>query len=188
MVKVLAVTVNGADISRDPDLRARVLADVVKNFQFAGLLGLASTQGRDVFARVAAFLDVPLASDLGADGDIASDQGRPIVLLVSASDCPYCEALKDHVLPGMERDGRIILRELMIDVPHELRDFSGNPTSHPRFASARRWSFTPVVVFLDGHGQPVVEPIIGVTSLDFYGYYLDQRIREARQILASRSP
>ena len=61
--KVVAVSVDGADLSVNPDLQARALADAAEHFQLAGVLGLASPRGRDLFARLAAVLDLPLASD-----------------------------------------------------------------------------------------------------------------------------
>lgn len=61
--KIVKVTGQGADLTVSPDLQARSLAEAVKNFELDGLLGLSSATGRDVFARLAAFLNVPLASD-----------------------------------------------------------------------------------------------------------------------------
>jgi electron transfer flavoprotein alpha subunit len=55
--------VDGADLSASPDLKARALAAVVEEYSLNALLGLASAQGRDLFARLAAFMDLPLASD-----------------------------------------------------------------------------------------------------------------------------
>ena len=66
--KVVQVTVEGGDLAASPDLQARALAAAVENYGLDALLGLASAQGRDVFARVAASMDQPLASDcLGVD-------------------------------------------------------------------------------------------------------------------------
>ena len=61
--KVVQVNVDGADLSASPDLKARALAAAIENFSLDVLLGLASAQGRDLFARLAAFVDLPLASD-----------------------------------------------------------------------------------------------------------------------------
>ncbi len=63
VAKVIQVAVDGADLTASPDLKARALAAAVENFSLAALLGLASAQGRDLFARLAAFMDLPLASD-----------------------------------------------------------------------------------------------------------------------------
>ena len=61
--KVVQVSVDGADLDASPDLKARALAAAIENFNLDVLLGLASAQGRDLFARLAASMDLPLASD-----------------------------------------------------------------------------------------------------------------------------
>jgi electron transfer flavoprotein alpha subunit len=61
--KVVRITVDGADLSAAPDLKARALAAAIDHYGLDALLGLASARGRDVFARLAAFMDLPLASD-----------------------------------------------------------------------------------------------------------------------------
>ena len=69
--KVVQITVDGADLSASPDLKARALAAAIDNYGLDALLGLASARGRDIFARLAAFMDLPLASDC-LDADVAA--------------------------------------------------------------------------------------------------------------------
>lgn len=59
---IVNITSSG-DVSAFPDLQAEILAQAVKEYQFDTLLGTASTQGKDLFARLAAILDEPLVSD-----------------------------------------------------------------------------------------------------------------------------
>lgn len=61
--KVVQVSVSSGDMSTSPDLAARALAAAIENFSLDALLGLASAIGRDLFARLAALKDLPLASD-----------------------------------------------------------------------------------------------------------------------------
>jgi electron transfer flavoprotein alpha subunit len=61
--KVVQVSVEGADLSTHPDLKARALAAAIENYGLDALLGLASAEGRDLFARLAANMDLPLALD-----------------------------------------------------------------------------------------------------------------------------
>ncbi len=129
--------------------------------------------------------ELPYAEDMRQDGKTASRTGRPIVALVSASDCHYCEVLKDNVLIGMERDQRIILRELAMDNPIRLIDFEGNVTDHRSFANKYGVFLTPTVLFLDGDGRSVAEPLIGVPNVDFYLYYLERRIAQSRHKLSN---
>jgi electron transfer flavoprotein alpha subunit len=60
--KVVQVAVSSGDASTSPDLAARALAAATENFGLDALLGLASAQGRDLFARLAALKDLPLVS------------------------------------------------------------------------------------------------------------------------------
>lgn len=124
--------------------------------------------------------DIPFAENLLHDGENAARDGKPIVALVSASDCHYCELLKDNVFVGMERDQRIILRELALDTPMQLVDFKGNITDHPDFASKYGVFLTPTVLFLDSEGQSLAEPLIGVPNVDFYLYYLERKIAQSQ--------
>ena len=80
----------------------------------------------------------------------------------------------------MERDERIILRELAMDNPLRLIDFEGNVTDHSDFTSKYGVFLTPTVLFLDGEGKSLAEPIIGVSNIDFYLYYLERRISQSR--------
>jgi electron transfer flavoprotein alpha subunit len=61
--KVVQVSVSSGDVSASPDLAARALAAAIENLGLDALLGLASAIGRDLFARLAALKDLPLASD-----------------------------------------------------------------------------------------------------------------------------
>lgn len=61
--KVVQVSAAGGDLSTSPDLKARALAAAIDNYSLDALLGMASAQGRDIFARLAASMDLPLASD-----------------------------------------------------------------------------------------------------------------------------
>ncbi len=61
--KVVQLAVDGADLCASADLQARAVAAAVDHFGLGALLGLASARGRDIFARLAAVMDLPLASD-----------------------------------------------------------------------------------------------------------------------------
>ena len=55
---VVRVNGDGVDLSAGPDLKARALAEAIKEFELNALLGLSSATGRDLMARLAAVLDV----------------------------------------------------------------------------------------------------------------------------------
>ncbi len=61
--KIVYITTESAELATNPDQQAQALAQAVEKLSLDGLLGLASTRGRDIFARLAAVLDLPLVSD-----------------------------------------------------------------------------------------------------------------------------
>jgi electron transfer flavoprotein alpha subunit len=61
--KVVQLSVDGADLSASADLQARALAVAVDHLGLGALLGLASARGRDIFARLAALMNLALVSD-----------------------------------------------------------------------------------------------------------------------------
>jgi electron transfer flavoprotein alpha subunit len=101
--KIVQVTVEGADLLSSPDLQARALADVIHHFELEGLIGLASARGRDVFARLAALLNVTLVSDCVAvnfeDKTVRKSHfsGKTIATVKLSSDLLLC-ALRPNAI------------------------------------------------------------------------------------------
>jgi electron transfer flavoprotein alpha subunit len=60
---VVQIAVADFDLSLKPDLKARALAAAIDHYGLDALLGLASATGRDIFARLAAYLDLPVSLD-----------------------------------------------------------------------------------------------------------------------------
>jgi len=61
--KIVYITDESVDLSTHPDGEAQALSQAIEKLSLEGLLGLASTIGRDIFARLAAISDLPLVSD-----------------------------------------------------------------------------------------------------------------------------
>ncbi len=59
----IQLTVSGSDLASSPDLQARALSELAKDQKLNGIIGVSSARGRDILARTAAFMNVPLALD-----------------------------------------------------------------------------------------------------------------------------
>jgi thioredoxin-related protein len=129
--------------------------------------------------------DVALAGDLRDDG---ANGDKPVIVFFSATYCAYCTAVKSEFFRHLETDpryaSRIVVREVVIDSRHVLEDFQGRQVTHGAFASANGVSLVPTVRFFDGGGRQLAKQMVGVTSMDYYGWYLDQRIRNSLERLA----
>ena len=61
--KVVTISVEGVEDLSNPDLTAKALIETMKHYEINALLGVSSATGRDLLARVAAYLNAPLALD-----------------------------------------------------------------------------------------------------------------------------
>jgi electron transfer flavoprotein alpha subunit len=61
--KIVKLSASGGDVTASPDLLAGALAAAVREYDLTALLGTASAAGKDLFARLAALMDLPLVSD-----------------------------------------------------------------------------------------------------------------------------
>jgi len=60
---IIEIKADSGDFKASPELQANALADAMQHYEISALLGLSSTWGRDLMARVAAVMDAPLALD-----------------------------------------------------------------------------------------------------------------------------
>jgi thioredoxin-related protein len=162
----------------------RVLRDLL-----AALAILALVVALAGFAqRAQAAAALPAAKDLAADGGRVRADHLPVVLFFNRDGCPYCErALREYLSP-MQRDaayaGRALFRQVEVDKRKPLVDFAGKTTTHREFASRYKVTLTPTIWFVDEHGNALVQPIVGLPTLDFYQAYLDQAIADSQAKLA----
>jgi thioredoxin-related protein len=130
---------------------------------------------------------VPVARDLPADGALAGERRIPILLLFTREDCGYCELLKRSVILPMiisgEYEGRVVIREVIVDDPGDLRDFAGRRVSP--FAVADRYDalLTPTVLFVGPDGRALTERLVGINNEEMYLWYLDRALDDATTVL-----
>jgi len=123
------------------------------------------------------------ATNLVMDGSEAERKGVAILLEFAAEGCPYCVLLEEEFLKPMLRSGdydnKVIMRVVDIDHGKSLTDFQGNRSTSAAFAHRFNVDLTPTVMLVNSRGKPLVEPIVGIWSLDFFGGVLDGRIDAA---------
>jgi thioredoxin-related protein len=126
---------------------------------------------------------VPLAQDLSTDGRAAKERGLPILLLMAAEYCTYCKYVEQNFLKPMISSGdhkdKVLIRIFYIDGHQPIRDFDGSSVTPEALAARYRVQLTPTVLFLGPGGQELAERLVGISSKDFYGVYLEQGIDAA---------
>ena len=151
----------------------------------AGVLGCAAlalpwpAQSRD------SALPVPVSLPEAARA--AALKGQPLVLLVSLPGCPYCELVRrSYLLPGRRDSGLQAWQLNSTDNVALLVGFDGKTTSAAEQITAWKATFTPTVLFLGPEGQELAERLVGASSPDFYGFYLEERLVQARKALQAQ--
>lgn len=130
---------------------------------------------------------LPFASNLQTDGELANEKHLPIMIMFVADDCPYCTTAKEDFISPMiksgEYDDKVIIRLVEIDSADTITDFQGNRTTMEDFAENEKVNFTPYVKLYNAEGKELVKPIVGISSKDFYGMFLDDAIENAGEKL-----
>ena len=135
--------------------------------------------------------ELRMANDLHGLGRESGLRKIPVVLFFSSVHCEYCDLVRDEFLNYLSTDpafmNKLLLREVRMDSIRPLLDFSRQSISHAAFTEQRAIELVPTIQFTDGVGDILVEDIVGVTILGFYGAYLEQAIEQSLNILRLRN-
>jgi len=109
---------------------------------------------------------------------------EPLVVMVSLPGCPFCHVARNNYLGPMARDQGLQVVQVDMRNPRALVDFDGQTRSQDEVT--RRWGIrvAPTLLFFGPSGREVAERLEGGSLPDFYGAYLDERVRAARAALA----
>jgi thioredoxin-related protein len=123
------------------------------------------------------------AWDLQQLGKSAAQKRVPILLLVSQDHCEFCELMKQEVIHPMllsgEYSDKVLIRELLIDPGEKVIDFTGQQQAAHAFSGSYQVWVTPTLLFLDPQGQETAERILGINTVDYLLFYVEEAIESA---------
>lgn len=130
---------------------------------------------------------LPVAMDLRADGQLARQQRLPIVLFFHSTTCPFCREVEDLYLVRLQKENekmpQFLLRTVEISRTSALVAFDGSRTDQRAFAKQQGVMLVPHLRFLGPDGETLAPDLVGLTSRDFYGAYLEGSIKSAGEKL-----
>lgn len=157
-----------------------------KRFQYF-ITGMLLLLGALLAAPASARPEVQVADNLARVTDAAAERGVPLLLVFSSLECSYCTLLEEDFLQPMlisgMYDDKVIIRKLNIDAGNMVVDFQGRNRLAREIADDYDIDMTPTVVLLGPEGRELTRRLIGVTTPDFYGGYLDRAIEAANAAL-----
>jgi len=160
--------------------------------RFQKFVFLLSTLCASIFISAIAHADVEIAElrDMRADAAEASKANSLMLVIATVGDCVYCEVVKEEFLKPLmasgELDGVAIVRELPLD-GLDITDLEGRMVEPVDIGNRYGARFSPTVFFLSPDGKVLHEPIVGLQSRDFYGFYLEKAIAKAKRKLNADS-
>lgn len=126
---------------------------------------------------------VPYARNLQRDGQLAQKKNGVVLVMYTSDYCSYCERVLNEFLLPMSRNpdyqNKLVMRRVDNTGVTRVRDFDGSVEDHRQFASRQGVVMVPTVVLYDRNGKTLGKPLVGLTTVDYYGFYLDQAIDEA---------
>jgi thioredoxin-related protein len=126
---------------------------------------------------------LPTTTSLNDDLARAIAKGSPLLVMVSLEGCPFCKIVRENYLgPMREREG---LPVVQIDMRNRspIQDFRGATMTQDALIRVWGIKIAPTVLFFGRGGVEIAERLVGGYIPDFYGAYLDERLRSARAAL-----
>lgn len=110
-------------------------------------------------------------------------QRQPLVVLVSLAGCPYCELVRNNYLAPLRAQEGLPVVQIDWGSARAVRDLGGQATTHDALCRLWRIGVAPTLLFFGRDGAEAAERLRGASIPDFYGAYLDERLRQARAAL-----
>jgi hypothetical protein len=153
-----------------------------RNFQtrFAvTIVGLTSIQ-----ASPAALKEIPASKSLPTEISVALKIGSPLLVFVELDHCPFCKIARQNYLLPLMKEQSIPVVQVNFGSSSAVIDAHGNVKTQDQLVRAWRIKIAPTILFLGKNGVEIAPRLTGGSTSDFYGTYLDERIRMAQTAIA----
>lgn len=127
---------------------------------------------------------LPIAASLPDELALALKRRSPLLVMVSLEGCPFCKIARENYLgPLREQQGLAVVQVDMRNT-RAIKDFKGLTVTQDELTRSWGIKIAPTVLFFGRGGIEIAERLVGGYIPDFYGAYLDERIRLAKTVIA----
>jgi hypothetical protein len=126
---------------------------------------------------------LPTTESLPASLVQALQQKQPLVVMVSLHGCPFCKVVRENYLQPLRVLGLQVVQIDMRD-SRSLQDFDGAMLTQDAWVRKQGIKLAPTLLFFGSGGREVASRLKGAYLPDFYGVYLDDQLKVARQAVA----
>lgn len=150
---------------------------------FTGLL-LAGFLSIHAFATT--LKEIPAAKSLQTEIASAVKTGSPLVVFVSLDNCPFCKIARDNYLLPILNEQSVQVVQVNFQYLATVVDSRGNSVTQDQLVRSLGVKVAPTVLFLGQDGKELAPRLVGGSTSEFYGTYLDERIRTAQAAIKSK--
>lgn len=136
-------------------------------------------------ASVAAPATLPTSVSLSDELAPALKKGLPLLVMVSLEGCPFCKVARENYLAPLQAQQGPVVVQLDMRSNRPVKDFTGATRTHDELIRSWGIKVAPTVLFFGRGGAEIAERLLGGYIPDFYGAYLDDRLRLAQAALRS---
>lgn len=153
-----------------------------RRFQYYAAAALCGSLPFDVLA--APLSEIPVAKSLQREIAAALKIPSPLLVFVSLDNCPFCKIAKNNYLLPLMNEHAVPIVQVNFRHASPVVDWQGKTMSQDQLIRTWGVKVAPTVLFLGKDGREVAPRLVGGTTSDFYGAYLDERIRVAQTAIA----
>ena len=128
-------------------------------------------------------IDIPEAKSLQTEISTALKAGYPLLVFVSLDNCPFCKIAKNNYLIPLMNEQPISLVQINFRYTSPVVDWQGKTRSQDQLIRAWNVKVAPTVLFLGKDGREIAPRLVGGSTSDFYGAYLQERVEQAIKAL-----
>jgi thioredoxin-related protein len=140
----------------------------------AGVAGLA------LASAVAAPVTFQVPTSLPDELADALKKSSPLIVMVSLDGCPFCKIARENYLAPLQRQLGLSIVQVDMRNRQSILNFAGVTLTQDSLIRTWGIKVAPTVLFFGRGGVEVAERLVGGYIPDFYGVYLDERLRAAR--------
>jgi thioredoxin-related protein len=136
-------------------------------------------------ASVAVPANLPASVSLPDELAPALKKGMPLLVMVSLEGCPFCKVARENYLAPLREAQGLAVVQLDMRSNRLVKDFQGATRTHDELIRSWGIKVAPTVLFFGRGGSEIAERMVGGYIPDFYGAYLEERLRLAQAALRS---
>lgn len=149
------------------------------------LQSLALVAGSALAASDASEQWLPSSQSLPRDLAAALAKKQPLVVMATLHGCPFCKVVREHYLLPLQRAGAFVTQIHFLS-GEPLLDWQGKVSTHGGQVKQLEIEVAPTVLFYGAGNKEVAERLVGSSIPDFYGAYLDERMKTAQAAVLKR--